>query len=191
MQTTTSNGISNITAQLAVGSNGANMRAAGLVAERIDHRTRILKTQGVRIGLTLADSQSLTVQNVIAIKGILLIDAAGNAGQVLLLIGHRYTLENTVIAAADGVFLVSSKVGILGNNHKVNLQVSCDPLNGGSYLISVDGGRGFGNDMADAVADENLHSNSGVNLRIVCNVYNGSGDSVRHLIGVGGITFST
>ena len=108
---------------------------------------------------------------------------------MLLLIGHRYTLENTVIAAADGIFLITSKMGILGNNHQVNFQVSGDSLHGGSNLISVDGGRGFRNDMADAMTDENLHSDPGVNLSVVCDVHYGTSNSVRHLIGVGGINF--
>ena len=43
--------------------------------------------------------------------------------------------------------------------------------------------------MADAVTNENLHSNPGVDLCIVCDVHNGTGNSVRHLIGVSGINF--
>ena len=43
--------------------------------------------------------------------------------------------------------------------------------------------------MADAMTNENLYSNLGVNLRIVCDVHYGTGNSVRHLIGMGGIYF--
>ena len=38
--------------------------------------------------------------------------------------------------------------------------------------------------MADTMTDENLHGDLGVDLGFVCDVHNGTGDSIRHLIGM-------
>ena len=110
-------------------------------------------------------------------------------GQLFLLLGHGHSLEDAVIAAADAVCLVVSKVTVLRHFHIVHSEVSGNAMNGGGHicLIQLDGG--FCNDVAHAVTDEDFHSDARIFCFLVCQVDKSTGDSVRHLIRVARIYF--
>lgn len=136
METTASYGISHIAAQLAVSSTSIHIRATSPVTERIDFCDGIDFTEMVSIGVALADDDPAVVDDVLAIKGVGIVDVSGNAHQFLLLGSHRHTLEDAVVTAADSTTLISGKVDILGNFGVINIEEACDAVNGGSHIIN-------------------------------------------------------
>lgn len=112
-----------------------------------------------------------------------------NSRECFLLLGHRHTLKDTVVAAADGIFLVTSKMGILGNDDNIVGNTARDTDDGFCHIHIFNGSGSFDDGMADTVTKQNLDRNLGVILYFVCQVNDRPGNSVRHLIGMGGIYF--
>ena len=115
----------------------STIRAAGPVTERIDFCRGIDFTEMVGLCIALADNQAVTVNDVFAVIGASLINVAGNSRRGFFcssVIG--IPLKMPLSPAADGISLVTGKVYVLGNDHKVDIQISGNAMHGGNHLFS-------------------------------------------------------
>ena len=141
------------------------------------------------LGIALTEDESVTVQNVFAVKGMFGENAPCDLRQLFLLLGHGHSLEDAVISAADAVCLVFGKVTVLRHFHIVHSEVSSNAVNGGGDFLYRNTHRSLRNDVAHAVTDEHFHGDAGIFCFLVCQVNERTGNSVCHLIRVAGIYF--
>ena len=189
MQTTAGHGVSHIGAELPVSGTGVNICAAGPVTERVDLGIREDFTQIDDLGVALAEDQTITVQNVFAVAAEGFIELLGNGGELFLFVCHRDAFEDAVVAAMDAVDLVVGQMLILRNLTVVHQQVPGDTGNSSCYLIGREGHRGFGNNMADAVADQDLDSDLRIILFLIRKVDKSTGNTVGHFVGMRRVYF--
>ena len=189
MQTAACDGIGHVAAQLAVGSPGVHIRAACPVAERIDLGMRIHFLEVLSPGVALAEDEPCAVQNVLPVIGISVIHTFGDLAEHFLLLGHRHSFEDTVVAAADSVHLIIGEVSVLRHFHIIRVQIPCDAMDNGLHFIPWNAYRCFRNDMADAVTDENLHGDPRIFIFSVRRIHQSAGDAVSHLVRVARIYF--
>ena len=78
---------------------------------------------------------------------------------------------------------------ILWNLHIIHREVACNAVNGGGYISPIQRNGGFGNDVAYTVTNQDFYRNAGIFGFLVCQIHQGTGDSVRHLIRVARIYF--
>lgn len=124
MQTAACDGICHIAAQLAIGCTCVHVCAARPVSQRIDLGVRIHFLEVVAPGVALAEDQPCAVQNVLPVIGISVIHTFGNLAECFLLLGHRHSLKNAVVAAADSFRLVIGEVSVLRHFHIIRVQIS-------------------------------------------------------------------
>ena len=189
MQTTAGHGVSHIGAELPVGGTGVNIRTAGPVTERIDFGIRKDVTQIDGLGVALAEDQTVAVQNVFAVAAVGFIELLGDGGELFLLVSHRDAFEDAVVAAVDAVDLVVGQMLVLRNLTVVHQQVPGYTGNGSLYLIRGEGHRGFADNMADAVTDQDLDGNLRVLLFLIRKVNKSTGNAVGHLVGMRRVYF--
>jgi len=189
VQITAGHGVSHIGAELPVSGTGVDIRAAGPVTERVDLSIREDFTQIVRLGVALAEDQTVAVQNVFTVAAIGVIELLGDGGELFLLVSHRDTFEDAVVAAVDAVDLVVGQMLILRNLTVVHQQVPGDTGNSRLYLIRREGYRGFADNMADAVTDQDLDGDLRVLLFLIRKVNKSTGNTVGHLVGMRRVYF--
>ena len=85
---------------------------------------RIHFLEVVAPGIALAEDQPCAVQNVFPVIGISVIHTFGDLAECFLLLGHRHSSEDAVVAAADSVRLVIGEVSVLRHFHIVRVQIS-------------------------------------------------------------------
>ena len=141
------------------------------------------------LGFALTKNEPFAVQNVYAIIGIHLEDVPGDLRQLFLLLGHRHTLEDAVITAADAIYLVIGEVSVLRYFHIVHRKVSGNAVNGGSNICLIHFYGCFRNNVAYAVTDKYLNGNAGIRFFLIGKIHQRTGDPVRHLIRVARINF--
>ena len=181
--------IGHITAQLTVCRTRIHIRAAGPVAQGIDLGAWIPFPQLGGRDIALAEDEPCSVNNVLPIRGISVIHTFCNLAEGFLLLRDRHPLEDTVVAAADSFCLVIGKVSVLRHFHIIQVQIPADTLHNGIHLIQRDVYGTLRNDVADAVADEDFHSDPGIFLFPIRRIHQSAGDTVRHLIRVARIYF--
>ena len=189
VQTAAGHGVAQVRAELPVGSTRVNIRAAGPITERIDLGIWEDLTQMAGLGVALAEDQAVAVQNVFSVAAVGFIELLGDGGELLLLIGHRNAFEDAIIAAVNAADLVVSQMFILRNLTVVHQQVPSDTGNRRRHLIRREGHRGFGDNMADAVADQDLDSDLRVIFFLIRKVDKSTGDAVGYLIGMRRVYF--
>ena len=189
MKSTAGHGVSHIGAELPVGGTGVNVRAADPVTERVDLSIREDFTQIAGFGVALAEDQTTAVQNVFAVAAVGVIELLGDSGELFLLVSHRDAFEDAVVAAVDAVDLVVGQMLILRNLTVVHQQVPSDTGNSSCYLIGREGDRGFADNMADAVADQDLDGDLRIILFLIRKVDKSTGNTVGHLVGMRRVYF--
>ena len=118
-----------------------------------------------------------------------MIHTFGDLAEHFLLLGHRHSFEDTVVAAADSVHLIIGEVSVLRHFHIIRVQIPCDAMDNGLHFIPWNAYRCFRNDMADAVTDENLHGDPRIFIFSVRRIHQSAGDAVSHLVRVARIYF--
>ena len=64
-----------------------------------------------------------------------------------------------------------------------------DAVDSSLYLIERNGDVRLHNDVADAVAQKNLHSDARIGNLGICEIHDGSGDAITQLVGMGRVDF--
>ena len=104
--------------------------------------------------IALADNQAVTVNDVFAVIGASLINIAGNAGEGFLLLGHRHTLEDAVVATAHGLILIASEVWVLRDAQQASGDaLTSGALHDGLHVVVVEGGAGLNDDVGITMTD--------------------------------------
>ena len=99
--------------------------------------------------------------------------------------------EDAVVAAMDTVDLVVGQMLVLRNLTVVHhskfpaIRKTAAATSSGERATEV-----FGDNMADAVADQNLDGDLRIILFLIRKVDKSTGDAVGHLVGCAGVTFS-
>ena len=132
--------------------------------------------------MALTEDESCFIENVLSIKGIGTVDFSGNLRDFLLFLCKRHAFEDADITAADVLGLILSKVDILRNNLNEHTNAGSKTLYDKSDIRLIDWSRGFDNDMAVAMSDENLDSDFGSIICFLSKVDDGSGNPVCNLI---------
>ena len=189
MQTAAGDAVCHVAAQFTVSGTGVHVRTASPVTEGIDLRLRVCSTELHRWRIALADDQALAVQNVFPITTVLGIDVLGDAGQLFLLPGHRHTFEDAIVAAAETVLLIPGQMAILRHLDVIHGYLPGDALDSGSHFEDRQGDVRLHNDVADAVAQKNLHGDTGIVDLGVSEIDQRSGNAVTQLVGMGGVDF--
>ena len=107
-----------------------------------------------------------------------------NLAECFLLLRDRHPLEDAVVAAADSFCLIPGKASVLRHFHIIRVQIPADALHNGIHLIQRNVYGTLRNDVADAVTDEDFHSDPGIFFFPVRRIHQSAGDTVRHLIRV-------
>ena len=89
----------------------------------------------------------------------------------------------------DAVDLVVGQMLVLRNLTVVHRQIPGDTGNSSLYLIGRKGHRGFGDNMTDAVANQDLDSDLRIILFLIRKVDKSTGDAVGHLVGMRRVYF--
>ena len=181
--------IGHVAAQLPVGRAGVHIRAACPVAQGIDLGGRIQLLQFLCAHIALAEDQPCLVNDVLPIRRVSVIHTFCDLAECFLLLRDRHPFEDAVVAAADSFCLVIGKTSVLRHFHIIQVQIPADTLHNGIHLIQRDVYGTLRDDVADTVADENLHSNPGIFFFSVRRIHQSAGDTVRHLIRVARIYF--
>ena len=190
MQPAAGHAVSHIAAQLAVGGAGINIGAARPVAQGIDLRGGIVLAEIGSPGVALADDQALAAQNVFAVTAVVGIDGPGDGREPDLLICHGHALEDAVVSAADLGRLVCGEVRVLGHFDIIRHDIGPgDAFHRFFDKIRRDSHGSLRDDIADAMANQNLDCDAGILFPRVGVVDKGSGNAVGQLVGVRGIYF--
>ena len=183
MKAAASYGVCHIRTELPVGGSGIYLRTARPVTERIDLRFRKRLLQMICVRIALADDKSCLVHDVFPVIGIHAINKVRCLAECLLLIGHRHSLKDAVIAAADLLRLILSKMHILRHLH-----VICKGIVTGypvydfrnyifMYIYTC-----LCDDMADTMSYKHLDRNLRIRIKSVCLVNDGTCDTIRDLV---------
>lgn len=106
-----------------------------------------------------------------------------------LLLRDWHPFEDAIVTAADSFCLVIGKASVLRHFHIIQVQIPADTLHNGIHLIQRDVYGTLRDDVADTVADENLHSNPGIFFFSVRRIHQSAGNTVSHLVRVARIYF--
>ena len=120
---------------------------------------------------------------------IAFIDAAGHPTELLLLQRHGRAPKDAIVSAAQAVGLVFSQHAVLGNLAEYDVDIAGDALGSTDDCLLGNQHRGFSDDVADLVTDQNLHSDAGIPFLLVSQINDGSSDAVRDFVRVSGIYF--
>ena len=106
-----------------------------------------------------------------------------------MLLGHGHSLEDAIVAAANGVFLIVGQMSVLGNNYHFGSDIPGDAVNRRLHGSVVQRSGSLDHHMTGAMTNEHLHSDFGVVLCGVRQVNNRTCNTVSHLIRVGRVDF--
>nr|DAX47853.1 MAG TPA: hypothetical protein [Caudoviricetes sp.] len=189
VQTASCNRIRHIRAEFAVGGTGIDIRSAGPVTERVDFRIRTTLTEFFGRGIALTDNQPLSVQNIFSVIAEPCKQHMRKIRKGTLLVRNRDTFENAVVTAADSVCLIIGEMPVLRDFFVVNGKVAGNPVNRFRYGFARQRHRGFRNDVAYTVTDENFHGNTGIRFFCICHIHQGTGNAVGKFIGMARVHF--
>ena len=106
-----------------------------------------------------------------------------------MLCGHRYAFEDPVVAAMETGLLIFGKVPVLCHFHIVHGDLPGDSLDSCCHLVKRQGDIRLGNDVADSMAQKNLHRDTGIRNLGIRKIHKCSGDAVGQLIRMRRIDF--
>ena len=141
------------------------------------------------LGIALTENEPVAVQDILAVIRIHGENVPCDLRQLFLFLGHRHSLEDTIVTTADTICLIVGEMTVLRHFCIVHSEVSSNAVNSGGDICFVQSNGSFRNDVAHAVTDEDFHSNTRIFCFLVCQVDKRTGDSVRHLIRVARIYF--
>ena len=99
------------------------------------------------------------------------------------------TLLQILPSAADAVCLVIGKMAVLRDFFVVNGKVAGNPVNRFRSGFARQRHRGFRNDVAYTVTDENFNGNTGIRFFCICHIHQGTGNAVGEFIGMARVHF--
>lgn len=139
--------------------------------------------------IALTEDEPCFVNDVLPIRGICVIHTFGDLTEGFLLLRDRHPLEDAIVAAADSFCLVPGKASVLRHFHIIQVQIPADTLHNGIHLILRDVYRTLCDDVADTMADENLHGDPWIFFFSVRRIHQSAGNTVSHLVRVARIYF--
>ena len=181
--------IGHVATQFPIGGACVHIRAACPVAQGIDLGGGIQLFQLLCGRIALTEDQPCLINDVLPIRGICVKHTFSDLTEGFLLLRDRHPLEDAIVAAADSFCLVPGKASVLRHFHIIRVQIPADTLHDGVHLVLQDVYRTLRDDVADAVTEQNLHSDPGIFLFPVRRIHQSAGDTVRHLIRVARIYF--
>ena len=87
------------------------------------------------------------------------------------------------------MILIPGQMAVLRYFHIVHSDLSGDALDSGGHFKERQGDVRLHDDVANAVAQKDLHSDTGIGDLGVCEVYQRTGDAVAQLVGMRGVDF--
>ena len=182
VQATARDAVRHIRAQLPVGRTGVHVRATRPVAQGIDLGLREQGLQLICGSIALTEDEPVAVQDVLSIRGLPIVDGAGDAGELLLLRCDTHSFEDAVVAAAETVTLVVGEMCVLCDLGIIQGEVPGNTVGDAFDSLSGQMRGGLYDDVAHVMAEEDFHGDARVRLLRIGEVDQSTGDAVCDFI---------
>ena len=189
MQAATGDAVCHIGAQLPVGRAGIHISATCPIAERVDLGIGEQRLQLLCGCIALAEDEPVSIQNVLTVRVVSLVDGAGDAGELPLLRCDTHSFEDAVVTAAEAITLVIREMRVLGDLCVVQCKVPGDAVDDAFNIYCGQERRGFRNNVTNVMAEQDFYGDARVGLLRIGKVDQSTGDAVCDFIRMGRIHF--